>query len=590
MHRPAGTAPEERRLNGPQTTGRSYRNPSAPTASIEQDDDVPIPLRDGTRLLADVLRPHGEGRAPALIAMSPYPRQLQNSGAPLAFVEAGASDFFVPRGYAHVLVSSRGTCGSEGTFTFLDEQERRDLYDVVEWVAAQPWCDGNVGMIGVSYFAMAQLHAASTRPPHLRAIFPLAATIDVYRGAAWHGGILSSGFLGPFMAGIGVMSHQKPELFRGALLKAAAAILRTDVVHRRFESFNGEAALPALAKLMRAAYDPEPWDRIFLEAAVEHPLYDAYWAERDLTARLSEVDIPVYLGCDWANVPLHLPGTFHAWRALSHRGPVRMSLLPRGGLLWPWESLHEEALAWFDHYLKGIDTGIDEGPPIRYWLAGAEEYRTAEEWPPAGLRWEALPLGAEGTLGSGSTEGAREYLFLPVTLTRPRNANPPARPDRLSWTTPPCREPVDVVGPLALELDAIATAADVDFIVKVELVREDGEVTELTQGWLRASHRAVDPERSRPGEPFHPHDRFEAVVPGAVTHYSIGLVPTAQRLLPGDRLRLLLTSHDHGIAMCHFEHMTLGYASLVTVLASSRLMVPVLDGTLLEPPIRGPRP
>lgn len=317
-----------------------------------------------------------------------------------------------------------------------------------------------------------------------------------------------------------------------------------------------------------------------MEAAVEHPLCDGYWAERDVTSRLPGVDIPVYLGCDWANVPLHLPGTFQAWRALSHRGPVRMGILPRGGLVWPWESMHDEALAWFDRHLKGRDTGIDEGPPIRYWLAGAEEYRTATEWPPAGLRWDALQLAADGTLAPGADDGgARSYLFLPATLSRPRNANPPPLPDRLHWETPPCREPVDVVGPLALELDAIATGADVDWIVKLDLVRK-GEVSDLTQGWLRASHRAVDPARSLPGDPFHPHDRFEAVVPGVQARYSIGLVPTAQRLLPGDRLRLTLASADQGIAMCSFEHMTLGYASVQTVLSSSRLLVPVLAGRL----------
>jgi predicted acyl esterase len=579
LSQPAGTAAGQRRLNGPQTTGRSYRNLSEPVFAIEQHDDVAVEVRDGTILLADVLRPAAEGRYPALVAVSPFPRQLQNSGAPLAFVEAGASDFFVPRGYAHVLVNCRGTCGSGGTFTLLDEVERRDLYDIIEWTAAQPWCDGNVGMIGISYFAMAQLHAAVTRPPHLRAIFPFAATVDVYRGAAWHGGILSSGFLGPFLAGIGVMSGQRPERFRSLLLEAVSALLRTDVVHRRFESFNAEAALPALAKMMRIPYDPEPWDRLFLQAAVEHPLYDAFWAQRDLTERLASVDIPVYLGCDWANVPLHLPGTFAAWRALSHRAPVRLGVLPRGGLLWPWESVHEEALAWFDRYLKERDTGIDEGPPIRYWLAGADEYRTADQWPPVGVRWEALQLGADGSLSREGAAGSRQYLFLPVSLPRPRNANPPPLPDRLAWETGPCREVLDLVGPLSLELDAVVTGADVDFIVKLELVRES-EVSELTQGWLRASHRAIEAARSLPGEPFHPHDRFEAVIPGAPTRYEIGLVPTAQRLLPGDRLRLTLASSDHGIAMCHFEHMTLGYASLQTILSSSRLRLPVLAGSL----------
>ncbi len=99
---------------------------------------------------------------------------------PAGFIEAGATDFWVPRGYTHVIANLRGTGGSGGTFGFFDGQERRDLYDLVEWVAAQPWCDGNVGMIGISYFAMTQLEAAVERPPHLKAIFPVAVTADLY--------------------------------------------------------------------------------------------------------------------------------------------------------------------------------------------------------------------------------------------------------------------------------------------------------------------------------------------------------------------------------------------------------------------------
>ncbi len=137
-------------------------------------------MRDGAHLLVDVHRPAGGGTFPVLIAASPYPRQIQDLGAPMGFIEAGASDFFVPRGYVHVIANIRGTGGSDGTFGLLDSQERRDMHDLVEWAAAQPWSDGNVGMIGISYFAMTQLEAAVERPPHLKAIFPVAVTSDLY--------------------------------------------------------------------------------------------------------------------------------------------------------------------------------------------------------------------------------------------------------------------------------------------------------------------------------------------------------------------------------------------------------------------------
>src|ERR1700716_3858585 len=194
MAHAAGVEPGQRRLNGPQTTGRDFRNLSQPQYQMERDDDVTVPLRDGVRLLADVIRPQVDGRFPALIAASPYPRQIQDLGAPAGFIEAGASDFFVPRGYVHVIANNRGTSGSEGTFGFFDGQERRDMYDLVEWAAAQPWSDGNVGMVGISYFAGTQMEAAVERPPHLKAIMPIAATFDLYESATHHG-LVSSSFL-----------------------------------------------------------------------------------------------------------------------------------------------------------------------------------------------------------------------------------------------------------------------------------------------------------------------------------------------------------------------------------------------------------
>src|SRR5206468_1569578 len=163
-------------------------------------------------LLADVHRAGDGGSFPALIAASPYPRQMQDLGAPAGFIEAGVTDFWVPRGYVHVIANLRGTSGSSGTFGFFDAQERRDMHDLVEWAAAQPWCDGNVGMIGISYFAMTQLEAAVERPPHLKAIFPVAVTADLY-DAATHHGLVSSSFITPFLSMVGLTSERSDKLW-----------------------------------------------------------------------------------------------------------------------------------------------------------------------------------------------------------------------------------------------------------------------------------------------------------------------------------------------------------------------------------------
>src|ERR1700742_4518742 len=237
----SGIESGQRRLNGPQTTGRDYRNLSQPTFAMTEDDDISVPMRDGISLMADVYRPSAPGRYPVLIAASPYPRQIQNLGAPMGFVEAGASDFFVPRGYVHVIANCRGTSGSGGTFGFFDSQERRDMYDLVEWAAAQPWSNGNVGMIGISYFAGTQMEAAVERPPHLKAIMPIAGTYDLYHSATHHG-LMSSSFATPFLAMIGMTSGHTNKLWRSKLMDAVRDLLLTPAIHKKFEMANGEAA------------------------------------------------------------------------------------------------------------------------------------------------------------------------------------------------------------------------------------------------------------------------------------------------------------------------------------------------------------
>lgn len=579
MIKSSGTAPGERRLNGPQTTGRDYRHLSSPAHAIRADLDLALPMRDGVRLLADVLRPDAEGRFPALVAFSPYPRQIQNSGLPLGFVEAGASDFFAPRGYAHVLVNARGTSGSGGTFTFLDAQEGRDLYDVIEAVAAQPWCDGHVGMIGISYFAMAQIAAAVERPPHLRAIFPVAVTTDLY-SVAVPGGIPSAAFLTTWFDAIGTLASKGADFYRGALSRLASSVLRSELVHQRFEHFNGEAAANVLGKLMPGHAPPHPWDDLVRALTVEHPLVDGYWRERDFLERIQNVHIPTYLGCDWDNVTVHLSCTFPTYEALPADTPKRVAMMPRGGLCWPWESLHVEALAWFDRWLKGRDTGIDEGPPIRYWLEGAREWRATTSWPPPEARYQALHLRADGALGPEEGEpGAREYLYVSPLQPKPRRPNPPPLPPMLTWETAPMRAALDVAGPIEVELEAATTATDTDWIVKLVDVAPDGKETDLTQGWLRASHRALDEARSRQGQPRHPHDRAEAVTPGERLRYRVAVVTTAHRFAAGHRLRLALASCDHGgFGMLGFEHVPPAQSARQSVYSASRLLLPVLAG------------
>ncbi len=575
----SGTQRGQRRLNGPQTTGRSYRDLSEPQYTVILEANQRVPMRDGTTLLADVLRPDAHGRFPALVAASPYPRQIQNSGAPLGFVEAGASDFFVPRGYVHVLANARGTGGSGGTYDFYGPTERRDMYDLVEWAAAQPWCDGKVGMIGISAFAVLQLEAAVEQPPHLRAIFPVATSADLYE-AIYHGGLLSATFTCGWLKGVGTLAGLGDKQLRGPLMQLAERILRNPLVHDRLQHFNGEAALAVLGKLIPARFAPQPWGDLFVAVAVEHQTKDEFWRQRDLISLLHRVRVPVYLGCDWANVPMHLASTFAALAALPAAVPVRVALLEPGDLSWPWEGLHVEALAWFDQWLRGRDTGVMEGPPIRYCLPGeADGWRTATAWPPPGTRHVPLHLTVDGALlPEEGPPGVRSYLYLPERLARtPLGAA--AGPSALLWESQPLPAALDMAGPAELVLEAATTAIDTAWIATLQDVAPDGQVTDVTAGWLRGSLRAVDEARSSPGRPAHPYDTLEPIVPNARVTYRIGLVDNARRFLPGHRIRLVLTSDDTaGPAMMGFRHAPLGLAARNSVYSASRLLLPVLAG------------
>ena len=575
--RASGTAPGQRQLNGPQTTGRNYRNLSQVTHGMTRDDDVSVPMRDGINLMADIHRPSEAGRYPVLIAASPYPRQIQDLGAPAGFIEAGASDFFVPRGYVHVIANLRGTSGSGGVFGFFDGQERRDMHDLVEWAAQQPWSDGNVGMVGISYFGMTQLEAAVEQPPHLKAIFPVASTIDLYESATHHG-LASMSFITPFLAMIGMTSKRTNALWRSKLLDAVRHVLLTPEIHKQFEHFNGEAAMAGIKVMLNLHHDPHPWDDLWQAIAVQHPVRDAWWNERDLTSLLHKVKVPVYLGCDWQNVPLHLPHTFKAYAALTNSPHVQVGLLGEYGLAWPWESLHVEALAWFDHWLKGQDTGILEGPPIRYVVPEAEGWRTAETWPIEGTKYREMALRADGVLADAEgTPGSRTLMVLGAGLNRPR-ASEIDPPNSLSWTTPPLERDFELVGDIELQLDASSTASDTAWFVFLQDVAPSGAVSDVTAGYLRASLRAVNETASRAGAPVLGCSTPQLVPIGETVSYRVPIVVNARRFKAGHQIRLYVASDDQNPdtpALMTYRHASVGTSSLNTIMSSSRLLLPI---------------
>jgi predicted acyl esterase len=452
------------------------------------------------------------------------------------------------------------------------------MYDLVEWAARQSWSDGNVGMTGISYFAGTQMEAAVERPPHLKAIMPIAGTFDLYESATHHG-LVSSGFLTPFLFMIGMTSGHTNKLWRSKLMDAMRALLLTPSIHKKFETANGEAAIAGLKALLKLHHDPHPWDDLWRAIVAEHPFRDAWWEDRNLLSLLDRVEVPVYLGCDWQNVPLHLPHTFKAYERLTHCKHLQVAMMGEHGLAWPWESLHIEALAWFDQWLKGQNTGILDGPVFRYVLPNAEGWRTADSWPIAEAVHRAYALRADGGLGEDEGEaGCRTYMNLGGGLNRPR-ASETDPPLLLHWTTPPLLHDLDLIGPIELQLDTTCTAPDTAFLSVLQDVDEHENAINVTAGYLRAGLRGVDEAASKRGAPVLPCRIFEAVPVGERVTYRIPLVPNARRFRAGHKLRLYLSTDDQNKDMpapLEFRHASVGTSSMNSVFSSSRLFLPIL--------------
>jgi uncharacterized protein len=252
-------------------------------------------------------------------------------------------------------------------------------------------------------------------------------------------------------------------------------------------------------------------------------------------------------------------------------------MLGEYGLTWPWESLHIEALAWFDHWLKGQDTGILEGPRFRYVVPGAEGWRASDVWPIPASNHASFALRGDGTLGE-EDGGSRTLMTLGSGINRPRasETDPPAS---LAWDTRPLTQDLDVVGDIELQLEATTTAPDRAWITVLQDVNPAGEATDITQGYLRAGLRQVDETASRDGAPVLPCRTFEPVPVGEAVRYRIPLVPNARRFKAGHRIRLLLAGDDQDPrmpAMFGFRHASVGGSCLSTVRSSSRLLLPTV--------------
>ncbi len=542
-------------LSAPASRGA---RPPEPRRSVEYgiliERDVDIVLRDGVRIYADVFRPVDEQPAAPLIAWGPYgkhvpnePQRIPGAGlkvehmSPLTPFEGPDPLYWVPRGYAVVTVNPRGLWYSEGVATYLSPEEARDLFDVIEWAGVQPWSTGKVGMTGVSYLASSQWRVAELDPPHLAAINPWEGWADTYREVAYHGGIPDSWFW--------------PYLWT-----------RWGASSTRIEDWRAE---------MRA-----------------HALFDEFWASK--AADFSRIKTPAYIVASWSDQGLHTRGTLEGFK---HIASASKWLEVHGRKKWAYYYEPDNVArlqVFFDHFLKDLPTEVVNWPKVRLEIrerANVGGMRAEREWPLARTRYMRLHLDArEGALRREPVQQEAAIRYEAVS------GLPDADHATFDFTF---SEPTELTGHARLRVFMSAEGSDdLDVFVALQKLDEHGERVPfpfyaqfedgpVALGWLRASHRELDTQRSTEYQPVLSHRRVQKIEPGTIVDLDVEIWPSSTRFQAGERLRLIVQGTDinkypKASAPVYFRHEDSVNRGLHVIhtggACDSYLLVPVIPG------------
>ena len=523
------------------TATEEMREQSIIADNMRIDWDVPIPMDDGVVLRADVYRPIEEETYPVRMTYGPYGKglsfqvgyrdQWEIMASKHPDVVAGSTNRYqnwevvdpekwVPEGYVCVRVDSRGTGRSPGYVDPFSPRETKDLYNCIEWAGDQPWSSGKVGLNGISYYAINQWHVASLQPPHLAAICPWEGAADFYRDWSRHGGILCDFAGNWFKMQVTTVQHGLGE--RGPVDPNSGLLIA------------GPETLPEeeLAK-----------NRTDMAAeALAHPLDDKVYKGRSPV--WEKVTVPMLSAGNWGGHGLHLRGNVEGFvRAASQEKWLEIHGLEH------WTHFYTDygrnlQKRFFDHFLKGIDNGWEKEPPILLQIRHIDRFvpRQEHEWPLARTQWTRLFLNpAERALSRTPVEGesAVEYA---------------AQSDGIVFMSPPLDHETEVTGPVAAKLFVSSSTVDADLFVTLRVFAPDGsEVdfqgaldprTPIGQGWLRASHRKLDPDLTTEYRPYHTHDEPQLLVAGEVYELDIEIWPTSIVIPPGYRIALTIQGKD----------------------------------------------
>jgi predicted acyl esterase len=517
-----------------------HANAAADSMMIEKD--VTVPMRDGAKLLADVFRPQASERVPALLNLGPYqkdklwvtPDTLEEKPNPYMNWETANPLWWVPRNYACVRIDGRGSGKTPGQFEPWSLSEAIDFYDAIEWAAAQRWCNGKVGLTGISYYAMNQWFVANLQPPSLAAIMPWEGAADLYRDALYHGGVLSV-----FMTNW-VTAHMMHHLL-GRASREHPDRWHTDALYRWLHDSLDSGSLRA---------SQAQWDKI---------------------------TVPMFTVGNWSGMALHLRGNTEAFmRAASKHKKLRIHAGSHVHAFYTEEGRADQ-LRFFDYWLKGIQNGVMDEPPVKLAIRHGNdrlEWRHESEWPLARTQWTKLYFDLSKQLPQGKPQTGlltRENPRAESSCTYPAFSlgtmgSTSAASSQVmggggikpgmgvALETPPLDVDIEVTGPLMASFWVSSEAEDMDLLLTLRNFGADGnEILETGQqgapvpvakGWLRVSHRELDPALTLPYRPYHKHTRRLYLKPGEIVQVQVEIWPTSMVFKKGNRIRLDVQPRD----------------------------------------------
>jgi uncharacterized protein len=529
----------------------------AKVARVLVEKDVPIPLRDGVTTYADIFRPLEGPPAPVVVVRTPYDKEVSMGG--LGVLPQWLK--LAERGYAVVVQDTRGRASSEGVF-YPFAHEGEDGVDTVGWAAAQPWSNGRVGVLGASYFGATTMLAAKEQPAGLACIVPIITADDYHAGWAYQGGAFELGFMGTWGAGLASAQFLRPDC--PVSPEARREVLSAMADPMGMLSHMPIATMPGMSNPEVAPYWKD-W--------TAHSADTGYWQRWRIADAHGSMATPGFHIGGWFDI--FLGGTLRNFQGMQAAGRAPQKLL-----IGPWAHTGYDrylgalefgptgaaAFAgvigdinhWLDRHLRG-DASVDTGPAVRYFVMGANQWRSDETWPPKAStteRWYLHSSGSANSLrGNGSLsvskpesdEPADVFLYDPARpvptgggnlLVAPVRQPGPfdqqaieQRDDVLCYTSAPLAAPLTVAGPVRLTLHAATDGPDTDWTAKLVDVYPDGRAINLCDGILRARYR-----RSR--------QEAELLKPGDVYEYDIDLVGTAHQFAAGHRVRLEVSSSN----------------------------------------------